>query len=1156
MITKSLDSSDLLEILEFITSNKLESIKPDEIENILASPPSNWLDGFRILLLDRYSESSGLERSLDELLEALVSPLDKSFIRQTIEKIESIYDSVKLWEQEEILEWAKNAKDKSWEEKIALCMRASQLDSGHKPRYTQIISLILLLNNIKGKGRLLQVSTGEGKSMITAMIASIKALSEEIVDVVTSSPILAVRDLESKQGYFDILGLTVSHNIGNSGNDKKECYESQIIYGDAAHFQGDILRHEFKGFDIRGDREFGTVIVDEVDSMLVDDASHMVKLSSAISGMEYLEPLLCSIWVLVANIAHKFQYVEDKKQLFYIDGKFEYNKENGVLTLQDGTREEDIIPVEDQVAFIKGIVENYIKDMLNDPKSLIPNHLRDYVEIQKSNWGESAANASILEENKHYVIKSDDKGNQVISPVNYSSTGIVQDKTQWGDGQHQFLQIKHGLKITGENLTSCFISNLAFFKRYGGNIFGMTGTLGSLDSRNLLSETYNIDYGFIPTYKPKRFIELPAKLANSNEEKIQKIIEEVRTECSNKGRAALIICETISEVEDLTLALGGSNLGLNIRQYSRNDLGNLDAAMGSLDVIIATNLAGRGTDLATTKELEANGGLHVILSYLPSNLRVEEQAFGRTARQGNAGTGRLIINSTTEIRRLGNVYPAFAPGHNIKQIKLHRDLAESDRLLKVRLENLNKVSTDDALFGEFAKLYIELKGPKRDKKDDREEIPQCKLDQLEEYWGIWLKANNPEKEEKEPVSSFIHGLRSEGIEFIAAGKLPDSLYKGVMLGLSMASKIDNKKNMSFQDQTFSHILSNPDSYGNMDPNNYFDTINLPDNKLYDGVARTFKINLYILESGKSYIAKLGADYLNVILAKDNSGYYYLYGNIDHYEQALANAPIDSSYYNRARADISGIRELYENFITGQALSKLNDKKSKLVSSYNDFASKMRSLFNNGFEIISNPAYLTNYILRFSGFENDEAIRLLEIAAKKDPYYTFPANYNIAYNYAKKGNKSQTIDYLNRARAQIEEYVIPYIQSMDIILKNKGQDCPLAVQIGVKIDLLNNTIKHIDEVISVINGAKDGQELEVRNVESIRRVFDYSISSENEVNELNQLGLHNWFSVELVDPPKAWGSGLFMAALGIAQIFIGVVLAAGSGGTMGVGMIIM
>ena len=527
----------------------------------------------------------------------------------------NIDSQVKFWDKIDILKWSKTAKDKTLEEKIAVAMRANQIDSGHMLRYTQIISLIILLNNVKGKGKLVQIATGEGKYTITEMLASIKALSGETVDVVTSSSILAIRDQELKRGYFDLLGLSSSNNIGNSGNEEKECYKSKIVYGDAGSFQGDILRHEFKGYNIRGERGFGAIIVDEVDSMLVDDSSNMVKLSSPVSGMEYLEPLLCSIWLLVNRISRNFVYLENDNKLVYIDGNFEYK--DGQLTLLDGTIENQVSEVLDKNKFIGKIVENYIEDILLSRTSPIPNHLVSYVKIQKESWGEAASSALHLEENKHYVIKIDDQGNQVISPVNYASTGVVQDRTQWGDGMHQFLQIKHGLKITAETLTSCFISNLAFFKRYGGNIFGMTGTLGSHDAKNLLSSIYDIDYANIPTYKEKKFIELGSKLTNSKEEKIQNIVNDIEKECAIKNRSALIICETIAEVESLTAILQNKfGTVLKIRHYARNDMGNLDSALDVKEVIVSTNLAGRGTDLKTTKELDKVGGSSCYLKLL------------------------------------------------------------------------------------------------------------------------------------------------------------------------------------------------------------------------------------------------------------------------------------------------------------------------------------------------------------------------------------------------------------------------------------------------------------------------------------------------------------------------------------------------------------
>ena len=283
-------------------------------------------------------------------------------------------------------------------------------------------------------------------------------------------------------------------------------------------------------------------------------------------------------------------------------------------------------------------------------------------------------------------------------------------------------------------MSTNFISNVGYFKRYSHRIYGLTGTLGSKETQELLKHAYPIDLVFMPTYKQKHFVEFPAVVAETPELWGQELIRTIQEEV-DKNRAVLVICETINVVEQLEQALSRAGHSLeNIKRYSRNDNDEqlvISNVIGSKQIIIATNLAGRGTDIKTTPELEQYGGLHVCLSFLPNNSRVEAQAFGRSARQGKQGSGQLVIMPPVAATLLYKQFPHLGKANNIRDLKAWRDERESIRLEKVRSYSLPEITLKDDLFEKFCTFAEILRGTDANK---------YKLAEVEDRWGFWLKA--------------------------------------------------------------------------------------------------------------------------------------------------------------------------------------------------------------------------------------------------------------------------------------------------------------------------------------------------------------------------------------------------------------------------------
>ncbi len=669
-------------------------------------------------LLSEMSKSNGMKYNMPEI---------KKFFRE-IEQSGNSYSQIlemsdhiiNEWAKHDIFNWAKKLRQLEGQtednnflpEMLAVLKRAMNLHKGFEPRLAQVLTIYAMLKTkCDGRGFLAQIKTGEGKSAIIALLAAIKGLQGKTVDIVTSSSELAKRDAIEWTHFYAMFGLTVSDNTRDMYSGKvKECYKADIVYGDSGNFQFDILRHEYSQMGTRGTRGFEVVIVDEVDNMLIDDGDKIAKLATEIPGMNWLLPLFAVIWIQLEQFC--LSLVEQQ------------------------------IKNEEKLQAAENYVLGTIRDMVNDDIIKIPRHLAAYFERQLPKYVLNAIVARFhYRINEQYIIERNVQGIRSIIPVDYGNTGVVQASTVWSDGLHQFLQLKHHLQLTPESLTTNFMSNMAFLRRYGENIFGMTGTLGSIASQDLLKHCYQVDTAIIPSYRPKQFIEFKSIIAADETEWIEEISKEAQHQVEMK-RSVLVICNTIAQTKRIVKHLRERTRidSSKIKKYSRNDLKTeinaVHAIIQAGEIIIATNLAGRGTDINTSSVVENNGGLHVILTFIPRNLRVEEQALGRTSRQGKCGTGRLILNKD-DIKLAYPELPESSINEKV-QIQHHRDALEKSELDD--LEGMLPLSTfKDNLFQQFCALLTAL---------NTGEDPYKKAE-IEESWGLLLKSLNLEDQRPE-----------------------------------------------------------------------------------------------------------------------------------------------------------------------------------------------------------------------------------------------------------------------------------------------------------------------------------------------------------------------------------------------------------------------
>ena len=757
-----------IDLLRIVQQFNLLSSYFEQLLKILDQKSFNYaLKKFHHLAVESYFKPITIKNSKEILIEfETLNKNNTSSLEHDLNETKNNIEKTSNWTEKNIKDWSTNSKTNEFvvSKAIAVINRAIVLhrkeksDSRNKifDRITdaQIISCLIALESNSlannGKGKLLQLATGEGKSVIVCILAIINALKDTNVNVITSSPVLAERDAKSNEKLYKMFGLTCSDNNEKLIYSKglRPCYNSNIVYGDISQFQFDTLRHEYNQLNTLGERKCEIAIIDEVDVMLIDDGSKIAKLASPIAGLNHFHAVYTLLWCRLIAIKEKLIQIDES--IYFMNGKID--KQDGQFVLRNVKEDGEIYQINDLEEYLKKNKENisklgykidgkyeeflklkleeYLNELVEKEYFRYPRNFKEFFERQKPIWIKNAIEAIYYEENVDYIIQNDQ-----IKPVDYSSTGVVLTSTHWSDGLHQFLQLKHNLKLTDESLTTNFLSNVSYIKNFK-KIYGLTGTLGSPIARRVLENSYEVNVSLIPQTYKKQFIELPIIVKRQYSEWLNKICSSSMLEIE-KERGVLIICETIESAN--TIASNLKECGASIvKLYTMNDMSQerYVEKINKGEIIVATMIAGRGTDI-NADEIEDLGGLHIILTFLPDNQRVEDQAFGRTARQGKPGTGQMILHFITD------------DDLNCRDIKNKRNQNEAKILEQFEQEELKLILKKDELFKKFCKFLIDFRDHLKGEIGTFEKIKSCLkgaptiteetvLASVEEQWAYFL----------------------------------------------------------------------------------------------------------------------------------------------------------------------------------------------------------------------------------------------------------------------------------------------------------------------------------------------------------------------------------------------------------------------------------
>lgn len=455
------------------------------------------------------------------------------------------------------------------------------------------------------EGKIAEMRTGEGKTLVATLPTYLNALTGNGVHIITVNDYLAKRDSEWMGKLYRFLGLSVGLIVhGLSFNERKEAYSADITYGTNNEFGFDYLRDNMVIYaDQMVQRELNYAIVDEVDSILVDEARTPLIISGP--GDKSTE-----LYGVVAKAIIQLKEGED----YTVDEKAKA-----------------VLPTEFGIAKIE--------------KALNVTNLYDHENIELSHHFNQALRAkALMHRDRDYVVRD---GEVVIVD---EFTGRLMFGRRYSDGLHQAIEAKEGVKVERESQTLATITFQNYFRMYG-KLAGMTGTAKTEEDEFL--KIYGLPVIVIPTNKEIARVDFPDVIYKTKKAKYKAVIEAIK-EANAKGQPVLVGTTSIAQSEELSIVLKKSGIQHNVlnAKYHEMEAQIISGAGQKGAVTIATNMAGRGTDIVLGEGVAELGGLHIIGTERHESRRIDNQLRGRAGRQGDNGSSRFYLSLEDDLMRL------------------------------------------------------------------------------------------------------------------------------------------------------------------------------------------------------------------------------------------------------------------------------------------------------------------------------------------------------------------------------------------------------------------------------------------------------------------------------------------------------------------------
>ena len=550
-------------------------------------------------------------------------------IEPIVDKIEAMRDEMVTLSDEALRDKTRQFKERLAEgatlddilpEAYATVREAARRVLGMEHFRVQLIGGVVL-----HQGRIAEMKTGEGKTLVATLPAYLNALEGKGVHIVTVNDYLAKRDAEWMGKVHEFLGLTVGVVLNDMNREERQAaYNCDITYITNNELGFDYLRDNMVVYEKQlVQRGLHYAIIDEVDSVLIDEARTPLIISGQ-SGKS------TKLYEMCDTLARQLTRGEDLP---------EFSKMDAIMGVEQEETGDFIVNEKDKVVNLtqQGVdkVEKFFHiDNLADPENL---------EIQHNIILALRAH-NLMHRDQDYVVKDD----QVL--IVDSFTGRIMPGRRYSDGLHQAIEAKEGVKVKRESMTLANITFQNFFNKYDKKC-GMTGT--ALTEEQEFRDIYGMDVVEIPTNKPVIRQDLEDAVYKTKKEKYHAVVEEVK-KAHAKGQPVLVGTITIDISEEISRLLKREGIPHNVlnAKFHEKEAEIVADAGRHGAVTIATNMAGRGPDIKLDEEARAAGGLKIVGTERHESRRIDNQLRGRSGRQGDPGQSQFFISLEDDLMRL------------------------------------------------------------------------------------------------------------------------------------------------------------------------------------------------------------------------------------------------------------------------------------------------------------------------------------------------------------------------------------------------------------------------------------------------------------------------------------------------------------------------